>query len=232
MTAYIHNGAKNKRSGSTMQKMGLRGRHRDFLEARRVLPGYPKSEPFSSMAEVRDYVSGDTIACLLCGKFYKNLGTHLRRTHDTDGDDYRMTYNIPIGIGLWGADLRERQSARVKADERNQARLIEMQGMAYGGAGTSGPRPKTDRKPQLCELVRRSAADHLPKCSQPKYHDFSWHLELVERVYDHRSVEPPQGVASWSAYKKRRRRDADLRAAHAEARARRPRYTTEGFERA
>lgn len=73
---------------------------------RKVLAGYPVDKPFSSDKEVREYLSGDRIICLLCGKSYKNLGSvHLQKIHGISEDEYKSKYHIPWSYGLCCQEL-------------------------------------------------------------------------------------------------------------------------------
>lgn len=67
---------------------------------RRVRPGYPIMTPFQSLKEVREYFSGDTVVCLLCGRNLKVLGKHLKDLHGITKDEYREQYNISYSTGL------------------------------------------------------------------------------------------------------------------------------------
>jgi len=82
---------------------------RKAREARyKVMPGYPIEEPFQSIEEVKEYLSGDRITCLLCGKSYKKLLMHTVQIHGVDGDEYKERYHIPWTYGL----LTKESSAR------------------------------------------------------------------------------------------------------------------------
>jgi hypothetical protein len=72
-----------------------------------VLPGYPVTRPFGSIEDVKEYLSGDRIICLLCGKSYRALGCHLPKIHDIDADKYREMYGIPWTYGLACSETRE-----------------------------------------------------------------------------------------------------------------------------
>lgn len=61
---------------------------------RAAKPGFPVIEKFMSIDDAREYLSGDRVICLLCGKTYKDVGKHLR-VHDISPDQYREMYNIP-----------------------------------------------------------------------------------------------------------------------------------------
>lgn len=68
---------------------------------RKVFDGFPIHEPFKSIEDVREYLSGDRVICLLCGKSYKKLGgIHLQKIHGITEDQYREKYNIPWTYGL------------------------------------------------------------------------------------------------------------------------------------
>jgi len=75
--------------------------------ARVVLPGFPIYRPFESIEEVREYLSGDKIICLLCGKPYRTLGRHLSRIHGVSHDEYRERYGIPWTYALCCGELSE-----------------------------------------------------------------------------------------------------------------------------
>ncbi len=79
-------------------------------KARVVLPGFPREGKFQTKEEVDSYFSGDRIQCLLCGKWYRQLGIHLGRIHDVHVDEYREMYGLPWSRGLSCRDTREIKS--------------------------------------------------------------------------------------------------------------------------
>jgi len=69
--------------------------------------------PFQTLAEVREYVSGDRIQCLVCGKWYRRLQfMHLLR-HDMTSDDYREKFGIPWSVSLTSAASRQATSSKM-----------------------------------------------------------------------------------------------------------------------
>lgn len=108
---------------------------------RRVLDGFPIDRPFESIKEVREYLSGDKIVCLLCGRSFRTLGLHLRKIHDMTPDEYRERYNIPWTYGLACAENREAHSVATK-------KLI-----------ASGYNPGTDDRDFLAGLARAPKRD-------------------------------------------------------------------------
>lgn len=80
---------------------GSRGRAaKRWAQRRKVLDGFPITRPFKSIDEVKEYLSGGKIVCLLCGKEYKVLGVHLLKIHDMTVDAYRERYKIPWTYGV------------------------------------------------------------------------------------------------------------------------------------
>lgn len=71
-------------------------RKRDYIP----LSGFPREFVFECREEVDAYLSGDRITCLLCGRSYKILDTHLRGAHQIDSDEYRERYGLPYRRGL------------------------------------------------------------------------------------------------------------------------------------
>ncbi len=84
-----------------------------MLKRRAVMPGYPIEEPFKSIEDVKKYLSGDRIVCLLCGKDYRALPTHLK-VHTYTERAYKEKYKIPANCGLIGSDTFDMLSAHAK----------------------------------------------------------------------------------------------------------------------
>lgn len=82
---------------------------------RLTLPGYPKDFVFETRADLDQYLSGDRVTCLLCGRTYALLDTHLRAQHSMTSDDYRARYGIPGNRGLCGSERTERDRKRMLA---------------------------------------------------------------------------------------------------------------------
>jgi hypothetical protein len=72
---------------------------------RKVFDGYPKEEIFKTREQVEDYFSGDKIVCLLCGKEFKSLQSHLK-VHGVGAEEYKERYSLPKSVGLCGKASR------------------------------------------------------------------------------------------------------------------------------
>jgi predicted transcriptional regulator len=61
--------------------------------------------PFETIEEVQDYLSGDTIACLICDARLQRLDKHLS-LHRISADEYRARFGIPFDRSLTSAPCR------------------------------------------------------------------------------------------------------------------------------
>lgn len=105
-------------TGNIKHSNGLLTTHRRRNEKRNIqrrkfLPGYPIKKIFETKEEIDQYMSGDRITCLLCGKSYKALGSHLK-VHGLTSDQYKIEYGLPLSVGLDNCHLTEIKSKRFK----------------------------------------------------------------------------------------------------------------------
>ena len=75
-----------------------------------ALPGFPWNAKFEDKKEIDNYIAGDKIQCLLCGKWFQSLPTHLIRVHEISPDQYKEKYGLPWRRGLCGVGLRIKRS--------------------------------------------------------------------------------------------------------------------------
>ena len=80
---------------------------------------FPWRDKFGTKTEIDDYLGGDKVRCLLCGKLFKALPTHLERMHDITADDYRERYGLPWKRGLCGAGLSKKLSENMLKRRKN-----------------------------------------------------------------------------------------------------------------
>ena len=71
------------------------------------------AEPFQTMDDVNEYLSGTRIECLVCGKRFHCLTHQHLQLHGLSLDEYRVKFGIPYRRSLTSADLRDRFRARV-----------------------------------------------------------------------------------------------------------------------
>lgn len=87
-----------------MSKSSAAKRH---ARRREVLPGFPWTGQFLTPESARDYVAGDRIQCLCCGRKLKALTTHLRM-HSLDETSYKQMFGIPYGVPLCSSATSEK----------------------------------------------------------------------------------------------------------------------------
>ena len=88
---------------------------------RRIADGFPKESIFSTLEEVRAYLAGDRICCLLCGRWFKALTSHLM-LHDTNAAEYKLRYGIPWTYGLDSAETNMLHADAQRAVDPNMLR--------------------------------------------------------------------------------------------------------------
>ena len=109
----------NRSSLLKMDKDGLK------RQAREVREGFPREAPFTSIDEIKEYLHGDRILCLLCGKPYLGLSPHLSKIHKMKGDDYRAKYGLPFGCGLTAEGVKEKlRNVRLNDSEEVKASRV------------------------------------------------------------------------------------------------------------
>lgn len=101
-------------------------------------------QPFQTLDEVRAYVSGNRIQCLVCGKHYRRLGKHVQ-IHDMTGDDYRETFGIPWKTSLTSAPSREATASKMTPERIEAFRQVR--------------RVRGTRRRPNCPAVRRQWAE-------------------------------------------------------------------------
>lgn len=116
------------------------------------LSGFPWAGKFQTMAEVDNYLSGSTVQCLLCGRWFKMLGIHLTMFHSVSSDDYQSQFGIPWTKHLVSKDYSNQLSEQAKADIENADRIKEL-------ASIYQPLSRTAKHRPLCEATHNAFVD-------------------------------------------------------------------------
>jgi hypothetical protein len=58
---------------------------------------------FKTRRDIARYFGGNTIECLICGRRFKRLHTHLAAKHGIAADDYKKQFGLPWTRGLTSA---------------------------------------------------------------------------------------------------------------------------------
>lgn len=141
---------------------------------RRTAPGFPKDKPFESIEDVREYLSGDRVQCLLCGRMLKAIGYHLQKIHFMSGDDYKEKFGIPWTYGLVGEETSQKMSESIKSSvdvkvlraRINQAREFKL----ANGGGEYRPTQKAvlaQRSERIQAAMDGTATIDCIRCGKP-----------------------------------------------------------------
>ncbi len=72
------------------------------------LAGFPREGIFKTKEEVDAYFASEKIQCLLCGRWFENIGgSHMIQSHGISAEDYREMYGLPWRRGLSGTRLHQ-----------------------------------------------------------------------------------------------------------------------------
>ena len=146
-------------SGPTMDNRGMRFAggsrtsskkldHSKRAAARRkALPGFPINTQFNNIKDINDYLNGDVITCLRCGKPYKALGAHLP-IHGWTEEKYKEFYGLPWRTGLTCVSTK-------KIMKDNSTKRWN-DGVAFGGK-----MPDADQRKKCVSAPRRKRAPYL-----------------------------------------------------------------------
>jgi ROS/MUCR transcriptional regulator protein len=113
----------------------------------------PDVTPFQTMHEVDDYLSGNTITCLVCGKSLQRLNRHIQSAHHLTPYEYRAQFGIPFSRSLTSAPSRAKSSALMTPERIEQfKRVSAVNDPNWRPAGNHAP-----RVPAVCHLWKKNA---------------------------------------------------------------------------
>lgn len=169
---------------------GYMGKKESYLRSARkrksrrvVADGFPIREKFKSIEDVRKYLSGDRITCLICGRQLKRLGNHLMPIHGIDENKYRETYGIPWTYGL-AADATSKKYAkavkhRLETIDGYKEKLLLQAEKA---------RVKIDgSQRRSCDAVLNLNTETISKATRQNTYDRNSYEEFLNRLKLHRT---------------------------------------------
>lgn len=105
------------------------------------------------MQEVNDYLSGNTITCLICGRDLQRLNMHLQKAHSLTPDEYRAQFGIPFSRALASVPSRAKSSALMTPDRIEQFKHVS----AVNKPGWRPAPIKAVRVPAVSNLWKKNA---------------------------------------------------------------------------
>lgn len=202
MSGPTYNNRKARFAGGPIT-MSKKLSHRQRAEARRqVMPGFPVTEKFLTHEEVHEYLSGDRITCLRCGKSYRSLGNHLR-VHGWTEEQYREFYGLPWTIGLSCRGTREKH--------RVAGRKNVEKGVAFGGVigdpeviKKAHKAPRRRRQPYRNDTAEKNLS-HVEHQKFFKDEDYRAIIGLLDAGHTLPEIYAMDGLPSGTAIRKYRR---------------------------
>lgn len=118
-----------------------------------------KWEPPTTLPGREEWLTVDGIRCLLCGRWYRALVTHLSRTHDTSTDEYRERFGIARTTGLICESSHEaaQERARVRYEVDPRVRTALTNDAAVAARARATPAARAPRKRSTGQRIQQSA---------------------------------------------------------------------------
>jgi len=120
-------------------------------------------KPFETLEQVNTYLDNPKLKCLICGKSYKGLSSHVWQTHHMTADDYREAYGIPWSRGLQGTTTRELKSNLTKA------RVAENIEYYRANAAKAQKAASKSKKRKMPPAILKQKTDIISGNNQDKY---------------------------------------------------------------
>jgi len=133
--------------------------------------------------KVATYLTGEKIECLICGKFFRALGNHVYMVHGITAREYKVKFNIPVGVGLIGDNYRALKVAQGK----DNFHLVNEKGM--------DPRVKVNAKGEVTKTKAEFIKDKWQEYERIIDKSISDHVSIYS--INHRSAELFDFVAKY-----------------------------------
>lgn len=135
------------------------------------LPGFPVKSKFSSLAAIHEYLHGDRIACLICGRSYKGLLGHIPK-HGISADDYKERFGLPFRTGLTSSGTKDKNKANGLKHVSRMSSMRTPESIAAMRAAARTQRTSTAKTLQSKENVSNAKIPESPFSVQDAIHIF------------------------------------------------------------
>jgi hypothetical protein len=117
------------------------------------------NKKIETLEDVKEYFNKDQLECLICGKYYAGLGTHLALKHKIKVDDYKHMFNLPMSKGLVGnCTCNKMQKSLVRRND-SRMRITEYTMEAMRAARKAG-------KHTMRDYYKKAMKDALRSCDK------------------------------------------------------------------
>lgn len=157
---------------------------------------------FQTVDELKAYLEQEKLPCLLCGKAFNGLYTHINFCHDMTADDYRAMFGIPKHCGLSGTLLRDKQSKRLKT-QRSAGQIPQSPPKAHlDRLHTMARGKKREVLPCHIDAIRRAKARPKPLVDSSVYHEFLRRIEKGRSIRDVAQDTDMPGMYSFQQFRR------------------------------
>lgn len=127
---------------------------------RTPLEGFPIARQFSSRTEIENYLTPKKVVCLLCGRSYQMLCTHISRSHGVSTYEYKRRFNIPQTYALSSSEVVVKQRWSQKQFYDNNPDRVGFLNLARQDAVQARAKNSTYID---CDLIKRERVDALQR---------------------------------------------------------------------
>ncbi len=173
---------------------------------RKVLPGFPVTRQFETLEEINQYLSGDTITCLLCGKEYRRLANHITAIHGISVEDYKIRYGLPWRRGLTSQACHKAYADALDEERRDQFRALGDKFRGLSHVASHRPPTPAHRK----AMVERIIASQGSKIYEES--DWTAFLENIGTGKTTQEVLRMPGMPTMTTFMSKMREDEQFKA--------------------
>ena len=104
-----------------------------------------------------EYLNGDKIECLICGKSFKSVGNHVFMAHGITAREYKVQFGISTSAGLLGDKTRAAHK-EYSIDNKHKAKLADIRVDEFGSVADYVLARKCEYIPIIKESARRGVS--------------------------------------------------------------------------
>jgi hypothetical protein len=145
-----------------------------------ALPGFPWKGLFTTKDEIDQYFSNSNgIQCLLCGRVYGSLNSHLQIVHESSHEEYRSLYGLPWRKGLVSRNVSKGLSSKLTNRIKNGSFKPKPNNKAAGDKIRAGDWRKD--QPYLTGIKSENARGLCKKNIKHDHGDFEKVLSVMRK---------------------------------------------------
>jgi hypothetical protein len=127
--------------------------------------GFPIKSKFASLKAIHEYLNGERITCLICGRSFKALLGHITR-HGVNADEYKERFGLPFRTGLTSSGTKAKNKANGEKHISLLASIRTPESMAAMRAGARTQRTSAAKTLQSRDNVSKAPISESPFCVQ------------------------------------------------------------------